>query len=344
MIALASLTSWGLQGHFNFTASYFHVWDPHMIFWNPLKVLGHLPSSALSSILGSTWFHSTDASVLGGHPMVLASPIHNISSSALCSNIGSGWSTLLMLLFLVIIPWSWHFQYTGVFHCNCASWSWHFQYTGVFHCNCASSIASHRFPSWQQASTPLPDLFFQAINCNWSCILANGLSQCQASAAFHDPFMLSKPVPPGRFSHITKSCFSTTYSLGFLWNIASACSQKTLHRRFHLSDIGIFLTTANFLASANHHQLGQKFLLSLTLKPEAHGWSFQVLLLAELEYVPRPIPCFITLSQAFCFLTPSQTKLACPGTCSVDWPWTQRSTWFCVLKARTEGMYHHAWA
>jgi hypothetical protein len=30
------------------------------------------------------------------------------------------------------------------------------------------------------------------------------------------------------------------YNLGYLWNTASSCSQKTLPRRFHLSDAGIF--------------------------------------------------------------------------------------------------------
>jgi hypothetical protein len=32
------------------------------------------------------------------------------------------------------------------------------------------------------------------------------------------------------------------------------CSQKTLPRRFHLSDASPFLITANFLAQANQHQ------------------------------------------------------------------------------------------
>ena len=47
--------------------------------------------------------------------------IHDLlgfSSSALCSTLSSGWSTPLLLLFLVIIPWYWHLQYSGVFCCN----------------------------------------------------------------------------------------------------------------------------------------------------------------------------------------------------------------------------------
>jgi hypothetical protein len=43
---------------------------------------------------------------------------HHFSSSALHSTLSSGWSTQLPLLFLVIIPWYWHVQYTQVFHCN----------------------------------------------------------------------------------------------------------------------------------------------------------------------------------------------------------------------------------
>jgi hypothetical protein len=38
------------------------------------------------------------------------------------------------------------------------------------------------------------------------------------------------------------------YNFGYLWNTASLCSQKTLPRRFYLSNAGLFLIT-NFLAS-----------------------------------------------------------------------------------------------
>ena len=107
-------------------------------------------------------------------------------------------------------------------------------------------------------------------------------------------------------------------NLAYLWNTASLCSQKTLPRRFHLSDAGLFLITTNFIAPANQHQLS---LLLLTLKPEPHDWSFQVLLAKPGTWPP----CSITLSSAFCFPTPSLPKLGYPGTCSVDWLWTQRS-------------------
>lgn len=36
-----------------------------------------------------------------------------------------------------------------------------------------------------------------------------------------------------------------------LWNTAPSCSQKTLLRKFHLSDVDLFLVHGNFLPSAN---------------------------------------------------------------------------------------------
>ena len=122
----------------NFTASCFNDWDPYMIFWAP-------PEGC-----------------------------HHISSSALCRTLSSGWSTPLLLLFLVIIQWYWHLQYAGVFHCI-----W------------ASLIASHRLSSWCQSSTPVYDPFSPgqstAIETALSPIALYGLSQCQASAVLHDP-------------------------------------------------------------------------------------------------------------------------------------------------------------
>jgi hypothetical protein len=53
------------------------------------------------------------------------------------------------------------------------------------------------------------------------------LSQCRASAALRDPFMPSKPEPPGWLLHITKSSHSTKYNLGYLWNTASVLSENT---------------------------------------------------------------------------------------------------------------------
>ena len=47
-----------------------------------------------------------------------------------------------------------------------------------------------------------------------------------------------------------------------------------------------------------------------------------------------PLPtCSVRLLPVFCFPTPLLSKLGCPLTCSVGWPWTQRSAWFCVLNS-----------
>ena len=150
-----------------------------------------------------------------------------------------------------------------VLHCCCCSW-WSFHGTGiskitaVFHWNQTSSIASHKLSSWCQASTPLhnplspePSIATEAAP---STMAFHGLSQCQASAALHDSFLPSKPVPPGWLLHITKSCCSRRYNFGYLWNTASLCFQKTLPRRCHLNEASLFLIITNFLAPANQHQ------------------------------------------------------------------------------------------
>lgn len=80
--ALASGTSWGLQGSFNFIPSYSGVWYPHVV-WPSPKGVGHF------------------------------------SRSALCSTLVD--FTSLLLLFLVMILWYWHLECTRVFHCKRAS-------------------------------------------------------------------------------------------------------------------------------------------------------------------------------------------------------------------------------
>jgi len=137
----------------------------------------------------------------------------HFSSSVLCSTLNSGWSIPLLLKFLVIIPWHWHLKYTGAFCCNQVS-----------------SITSWRLFSLCQASDPLHDPFIPgpstAPEAAPSSMAFHDLSQYPTSAALHDPFMPSKPVPSGWLLHITKYRCSTRYNLGHLWNIVYLCSHK----------------------------------------------------------------------------------------------------------------------
>jgi hypothetical protein len=48
------------------------------------------------------------------------------------------------------------------------------------------------------------------------------------------------------------------YNFGHLWKTASVCSQKTLPRRFHLNNAGLFLVTANFSAPAHQHWVSKQ--------------------------------------------------------------------------------------
>ena len=123
-----------------------------------------------------------------------------------------------------------------VLHCCCSWWSSHG--TGI-----SKTLHDPFSPGLSIATEAAP-----------SPMAFHGLSQCRASAALRDPFMPSKPVPPGWLLHITKPHCSTRYNLGYLWNTASLCSQKTLPRRCHLNDAGLILITTNFLAPANQHQ------------------------------------------------------------------------------------------
>jgi hypothetical protein len=153
-----------------------------------------------------------------------------------------GWHHFFFsLLFLVIIPWYWYLQYTGVFCYNLDSPN------TFFH-------------------GAKPQLFFITpsglghqlqLRLYFSPMAFHGLSQWQASAVLHDAFMPSKPISPWRLFHLTKYSCRTRCYLGYLWNRVSLCSYQTLPRRFHLSDTSLFLITTNVLALANQHQLSQ---------------------------------------------------------------------------------------
>jgi hypothetical protein len=75
-MALTSLTSWGIQSNFNFTASCTSTWNPHMIFWALRKGLVLHPLQWWVAWqawkLGSTWdkeFHGNLASFNLGIPI-----------------------------------------------------------------------------------------------------------------------------------------------------------------------------------------------------------------------------------------------------------------------------------
>jgi hypothetical protein len=86
------------------------------------------------------------------------------------------------------------------------------------------------------------------------------------------PSMASYSVEP-QLLCVTTSCLQNQYHLGNSYTLSSPataqgttlaisgiqplCSQKILTRRCHLTDAALFLITANFLASANQHQLSQ---------------------------------------------------------------------------------------
>ena len=84
-------------------------------------------------------------------------------------------------------------------------------------------------------------------------------------------FMTPSCFKTSTISHITLTHYQVLlqmrYNLGYLWNTGSLCSQKTLPRRFHLSDTGL-LITVNFLDPPNH-QLSQKSLLFFYSKARA---------------------------------------------------------------------------
>ena len=86
----------------------------------------------------------------------------------------------------------------------------------------------------------------------WHCERPwKAIGESAASAALHDPFM-----PSCTWVTLThyQVLLQQEYNLGYLWDTVSLCFQKTLPRRCHLNDAGLFLITANFLASANQHQ------------------------------------------------------------------------------------------
>ena len=112
----------------------------------------------------------------------------------------------------------------------------------VLHCCCCSWWSSHGTGISKTLHDPFSPGPSIATEAALSPMAFHGLSQCQASAALLNS-LIHYQVP-----------LQQEYNLGYLWNTASLCFQKTLPRRCHLNDAGLFLITANFLAPANQHQ------------------------------------------------------------------------------------------
>ena len=125
------------------------------------------------------------------------------------------------------------------------------------------------------------------------------------------PSMASHSAKP-QLLCVTPLCLQTQYHLGNSYRLPSPataqgttwaisgtqplCSQKTLPRRYHLNDAGLFLITANFFVPAIQHQLSQSLLLLLTIKTETRGRGCQC---SAACWSQNMVPCSITSSWAF---------------------------------------------
>jgi len=121
-------------------------------------------------------------------------------------------------------------------------------------------FTSHKLSSWCQASTPLHDSF------------SPGPSTATEGAPSPMPSMASHSAELQLLS-MTPSCLQNQYHLGDSYTLPSPAAaevqpwlsleqsffvfSENTSRRFHLSIVGLFLITANFLAPDNQHQLSQ---------------------------------------------------------------------------------------
>lgn len=151
---------------------------------------------------------------------------------------------------LEVIPW----------YCYCQNyWSLLLNWASL------SPIASHRLSSWCRTSKSLLDPSILCLQLPISLLMASpGLSKCQASAALHDPPILSKPVPSGWLLHYQ------TWLSGQDTTLASSGTQllcadleETFPGRLHLSNAGISLITTDFLALPIQHQFPSNTEVSL---------------------------------------------------------------------------------
>ena len=125
----------------------------------------------------------------------------------------------------------------------------------VLHCCCSwwSSHGTVISKTLHGPFSPGPSIATEAAP---SPMALHGLSQCQASACLLDPFMVSKAEPHGDSYTLPSpaTAQSTTLAISGTQPLGS---QKTLPRRWHLKDTGLFSITTNFLAPANQHQQSQ---------------------------------------------------------------------------------------
>jgi hypothetical protein len=149
-----------------------------------------------------------------------------------------------------------------VLHCCCYSW-WSSHGAGISEMLLSSTVTwLQQQPLIGYLHGPKPQIL---------CMIPSVLGhQLQLRLHLHQwPSMASHSAEP-QVLCVTPSCLQNQYHLGDSYTLprpATAqgttlaisgtqplCSQKTHPRRCHLSDAGLFLITANFLAPANQHQ------------------------------------------------------------------------------------------
>lgn len=138
-------------------------------------------------------------------------------------------------------------QLTPLYCCCCSWWSSHD--TGIskmlgslLQLNCTSAIVSHGLFSWCQDSLGLPT----TIEAAPTPMAFPGLSKCQGSIVLYEPLHVFKTSNTW-VTFIPTSGASTGTSLATHWTrVLCADSQKTLSRRLHLNDAGLFLIITSF--------------------------------------------------------------------------------------------------
>jgi hypothetical protein len=134
--------------------------------------------------------------------------------------------------------------------------------------------------------------------------------QLQLRLRLHQwPSMASHSAKP-QLVTMNPSCLQNQYHLGDSYTLPSPAvtqgttlaisrTQLLCALRKHFPDfisvtlVSLFLITTNFIAPANQHPLSKRVYYSMILKPQLHGWSCWVLLLAG---VGTWSPCSIIIT------------------------------------------------